>query len=192
MQIKPLHLLISGGAIALAAAHVAFPGVDIDAVVIALLAIALAPWLAPIIESLELPGGWKIKYRDVQAAGEKVVAGSDTPAATEVTTEIRRYLEVAGQDANLALVQLRIEIERRLRKIAEKNGIVDSRRSLLSLVRDLQRRDIVTGMSMMGLQELIMFGNQAAHGATVDPRAAGWALEAAPEILGALDAKMGE
>ncbi|MCH7998991.1 MAG: hypothetical protein IIA91_05885 [Chloroflexi bacterium] len=107
-----------------------------------------------------------------------------------MTPETRRYLEVAGQDANLALVQLRIEIERRLRKVAEKHGVDDSRRSLLSLVRDLQRRDIVTGMSMMGLQELIMFGNQAAHGATVDPRAAGWALEAAPEILGALDAML--
>ncbi|MGB5756312.1 MAG: hypothetical protein WBM50_05310, partial [Acidimicrobiales bacterium] len=58
-----LSVGLSGAAVALAVLHVAFPDIEIDAVTVALLAIATVPWLAPLLKTIELPGGWKFELR---------------------------------------------------------------------------------------------------------------------------------
>lgn len=61
-----LSILITVGALALAAVHVVRPQLNIDAVTIALVVLASIPWLAPIIKSVTLPGGLGFELRDVQ------------------------------------------------------------------------------------------------------------------------------
>jgi len=55
----------------LAALHVLLPDLRIDGTAIALLALGLVPWLAPLLKSVELPGGVKIELRELEKAQEK-------------------------------------------------------------------------------------------------------------------------
>jgi hypothetical protein len=58
--------LISSCAILLAVVHMVRPNLRIDAVTLALVVVAIAPWLAPVFKSVELPGGWKFEYQEIQ------------------------------------------------------------------------------------------------------------------------------
>jgi hypothetical protein len=64
---------VSGMAVAAAVAHVIWPAAKIDANTVLLLAIALVPWLGILLESLELPGGLKLKYRALEERVDKSV-----------------------------------------------------------------------------------------------------------------------
>jgi hypothetical protein len=128
--------LVAGIAIVL---HLVFPQVQLDLPTMVLALVAIAPWLAPIFKSVELPGGFKIELQDVQRATLRVttspepasepIAGSAEPEAAEQSVTpmaTRGYFEtrlanleaLAKQDPNLSLVALRIEIESTLRAIA--------------------------------------------------------------------------
>jgi hypothetical protein len=67
-----LALAISVAALLIAAVHLVWPGLEIDAVTLVLLAIAAVPWLAPIFKSIELPGGWKFEYQQIQEQVKEV------------------------------------------------------------------------------------------------------------------------
>lgn len=57
-------LLVSAAAVALALTHAALPTVPIDWVTVALVVIALLPWVAPLFKTIELgPGGVKLETR---------------------------------------------------------------------------------------------------------------------------------
>lgn len=142
------------------------------------------PWLTSLIESAKLPGGWEIRFRDLQDAGRQVSAGQRTRKRSPDPDAI---LEVVSQpDPNLALVGLRIEIERRIRRFAEL-GRVDRRQPLSRLLLDLYRLGILPGSVYEGLKEIVAAGNQAAHGARVEPEVSDWALAHGPDILAVLD-----
>lgn len=96
------------------------------------------------------------------------------------------FLGIAELDPNIALVALRIEIERRLRTLGKLFEIVPTR-SLRDLLKELLLREVLPGNVAGSLSELIAFGNQAAHGAYVDPGATEWALENGKSILSYLD-----
>ncbi|MFD5830165.1 hypothetical protein [Lentzea sp. NPDC060358] len=61
-------------AIAAAAVHVVWPSAKIDSTTVLLLGLALVPWLGTLLESLELPGGLKLKYRQLEERVEQVAA----------------------------------------------------------------------------------------------------------------------
>jgi hypothetical protein len=69
------------------------------------------------------------------------------------------------------------------------HGIPESR-PLTRLVEDLRKQGVLDDSSVAGLRELVMAGNQAAHGAEVAPNAATWAIDYGPQVLAALDAKL--
>jgi hypothetical protein len=54
-------------ALCLAVCHVLWPHLKIDTIVLVLLGAALLPWLAPLIGTIEAPGGWKVQFRELQA-----------------------------------------------------------------------------------------------------------------------------
>ncbi|MCZ6528930.1 MAG: hypothetical protein O6949_01180 [Chloroflexi bacterium] len=63
--------IITGLALALAAVHLLVPDIKIDAITIALLILAMAPWLAPLLKTIELPGGWKFEFRELKEKVEQ-------------------------------------------------------------------------------------------------------------------------
>jgi hypothetical protein len=181
-----LKLAITVSALACVAARIIWPDLKIDAITLGLLVVAVLPWLAALIESAKFPGGWEVKFRDVQQAGAKVTGSPEAAAAAAPTQQTNDFLASLSRDPNLALVGLRIEIEKRLRRLARQHGIPENQPPT-RLVRELQSTGALSHPTVSGLQELIMAGNQAAHGARVQEGVAEWAAEYGPQVLSALD-----
>jgi len=164
------------------------------------------PWLAPVIKSIELPGGFKIEVQDIKAATDKVTSGAppgellphsqlappQTPLPAPPPDPFSLIAEIAEKDPNLALVAFRIELEKRLVTLAEQNGISETKRGAGFRLRQLQAKRTIPLSVASGLSELIALGNQAAHGASVSPDAAQWVLEVGPSVLGLLDGSIRE
>lgn len=160
-----------------------WPKIKIDVITLGLLIVAILPWLSTILESAKFPGGWEVKFRDLQKAASHVTAGTKlkSTAAAEPS-----FVSIAGQDPNLALVGLRIEIEKRLRELAVKHGLPE-RQPLRRMFNELRNRKVLDSQEIWGLDELIIAGNNAAHGAKVQNSVAEWAIEMGPKVLTVLD-----
>ena len=127
--------------------------------------------------------GWEIKFRDLQEAGQRISGGQKVASSAD----LGGYLAaISQQDPNLALVGLRIEIEKRIRRLAERNQI-NTKQPLSRLLRELHRHEALPQVVSSGLEEIVMAGNQAAHGARVEPTVSDWALTYGPDILAVLD-----
>lgn len=98
-------------ALGVAVAHLVAPDLKIDNVTVALLVIAIVPWLRDLFTSIELPGGLRVEFRDVEQrieaaeamADAALVAGGEGAGATddpEALEDVRRlaaeYLSVRG------------------------------------------------------------------------------------------------
>jgi hypothetical protein len=172
-----------------------WPKLSLDLTSTILLVIGVIPWLAPVIKSVELPGGFKIEVQDLKAATEKIVESDTEPikarsaniAKPEQVESFTTLRQLAEQDPNLALVGFRIEIERRLNVLAVKHDLVTHQKSAGQLLRVLQAKELIPSAMASGLADLIALGNQAAHGAEVSSNAARWLLDTAPEVLKEVD-----
>ena len=183
---RSLKAAISVIAVLVALAHLIWPHIAIDAITFGLLVVALLPWLAPLVKSVELPGGLKVELQEVQKAAEKAKeAGLLTQSADTPKIE-HTFLTVAQSDPNLALAGFRIEIERRLVALCEKNGIATKNRGLGHLLRSLDEQRVLTPAQSSAIADLASLLNSATHGAKVEPEAAQWALDIAPELLESL------
>lgn len=189
---KLLRAGISIAAVIIAIGHILWPSVAIDAITLTLLAIALIPWLGPLFKSVELPGGLKVEFRElerVRAEAENV--GLIQREALPSPAAAYPFESVASEDPNLALAGLRIEIERRLKRLAEARHL--SQRSSTSvgyLIRSLDEANVLSPEERSVLDDLIGLLNRAVHGADVDSRAAAWALEIGPQLLASLDRRI--
>jgi hypothetical protein len=99
------------------------------------------------------------------------------------------YLSIVDQDPNLALVGLRIEIEKRLRTLSQLSG-EPAQSSLAQITGMLAAKGVLEPQAAIGLRDLIALGNQAAHGRTVSTDVALSAADYAPGVLRALDNKI--
>jgi hypothetical protein len=183
MKHKWMRWMISVCAAGVAAAHLVWPAATIDGVTATLLLVAVLPWLQPLFKSLELPGGVKVEFQELQSVAERADAAGllATPGASY------SFLQVATSDPNLALAGLRIELERRLEQLAHSRGGEDAPRGIGNLLRYLNLKQLIGGAERAVLSDLVALLNSAVHGARVDAEAAQWALEIGPRILQALD-----
>ncbi|GAA3663147.1 hypothetical protein GCM10022420_047360 [Streptomyces iranensis] len=103
--------VVSCVAIAVAVTHVLAPDLKIDNVTVALLVVAVVPWLRDLLNSIELPGGVRLEFKEAVErrieAAERIAdaalvgSGDDGPEAdggATALTDVRRlaaeYLEV--------------------------------------------------------------------------------------------------
>jgi hypothetical protein len=180
-----LKLIITLISLVFIVLHLRFPEIRIDLVTTILLIIAILPWFSTLIESAEFPGGWKVKFRDVESAGNKITG--EEKSKKQISK--KSYYKIREEDPNLALVGLRIEIEKKVRALASSNKI-DENLSLTILLQELRHARIIDNEFYGGTSELIKAGNKAAHGAKVESQIADWAFEKGPSILNALDQKL--
>ncbi len=198
-----LRIGITIASIAAIIGRIVFPNIKIDSITLGLLFAAILPWLSSLIESAEFPGGWKIKFRDIKKAVE-TAAVIDTEAlsqswknigVTEGAEEVKEkealdsFYDILEQDANLGLVALRINIEKKLRKLARKYKI-EEHRSLDRILNDLVKKGILESSTVHGLKNLIAVGNRAVHGAKVEYDVANWAANESGKFLYFLDRKI--
>ena len=137
---QKIKLTITAIAVLIAAAHIIFPKINIDIITVVLVALAIIPWLEPLFKSVELPGGLKLEFQDLQKLEDEAKKAGLIKQEDEQKTETPKkeitshpFVEIAAQNQELALVSLRIEIEKRLRDIAAKYGIETKRFSILNL-----------------------------------------------------------
>ncbi|AFU99923.1 DUF4145 domain-containing protein [Simiduia agarivorans] len=162
----------------LATGHLFVDGFAVDSVAIVLLVLAVLPWLLPYLKSLELPGGIIIELKDVKEAIDKVASNGEVEAATAPQ----------NIDPQLALVALRIDIERLIRSYQTDIGNKNS--SLSIRVQVLANEGVLSQEVAAGILEIIRLGNAAAHGAEVDRDAAEFVLFKSNTIIRQLEAQL--
>lgn len=191
MKKKTIQISITVGALLIAAIHLIWPALTIDGVVAVLILVAIIPWVSPLFKSLELPGGLKFEFQELQKVEKqaKEVGLIKEEASRSLPIEYP-FISVAETDPNLALAGLRIEIEKRLRKLAAENKIEFSRRGLRGLMNDLSSNQLLTKGEKSTLEDMIVTLNNAAHGENFDLRASNWVIENGPKILASLDGKI--
>jgi hypothetical protein len=183
-----ISIVVSIIAVSLTILHVIAPNY-VDYITILLFIVIVIVWL-PNIKSIEFPGGPKLEFHKIKDAVDEVI-GDKEPNVID-SKEKPVYEQIFEIDPNLSLVYFRIEIERRVRELAENNGIHTERRGLSLILRELQGNNIMSSdISAHGLIELIQFGNQAAHGIEVPKDAAKFMLDAGPKIIAILDEVIG-
>jgi len=188
---RKTQIVITVVAVALAVGHLIWPDLRIDGITLILLLVAAVPWLLPLFKSVELPGGVKLEFQELQATEQRAAQAGllDEPAAPQPNHEYS-FQVVADEDPNLALAGLRIEIERRLGRLAEGAGLGSTKMSVGRLLRLLSDQEILTGEQRSVLEEMVGLLNSAAHGAVADARSAEWALHVGPRLLATLDKRV--
>lgn len=157
-------------------------------------AIILAAFVAAAIVQRVLRGRYEFKlgFLDVPAITEDDVA----QAGNKIVDEIGASEEAAAPpeppiaqgDPGLQLVALRIEIEKKVRRLLTDRGIDASRLSLNQMIRELELREVISAVVATALSDLVATANLAAHGAIVTEGAGRWATTQGPSVLAALDA----
>ncbi len=192
ISMDKLRKYISLGALILALLHLIWPSLSIDTITLILIIIAILPWLSPLIKSFEIPGGWKVEFQDLihtssraETAGLLALKSSDE--------ELFSFQTIAKQDANLALAGLRIEIEKRLMRLAIANNLNAQKNRPMGigqLLGVLTKEKILTDEERAILADMINLLNSAVHGAKVDSRSANWAIDIGPRLLTSLDERV--
>jgi len=184
-----LRLVISIGALAIAGVHLLWPNLAIDGITVMLFVVALLPWLAPIFKSIEFPGGGKVEFQELQQAGQRAEQAGLLVPVTSTNANIPEFTfqRVAQEEPNLALAGLRIEIEKRLVAIAERNHIDVRNRGIGQLLRLLSDKNVLGQQERSVLADLTGLLNSAVHGASVDQKTVLWAMDIGPRLLAALD-----
>ena len=99
-------------------------------------------------------------------AGSVPITGRFEATFQRATVEAQAHVQEWSEDPNLALVGVRIGIERRVRVIAGLLGL-DEHQPLARLVNEIHERGIFPESFSDGLTRLVEYGNAAAHGATI-------------------------
>jgi uncharacterized protein YecT (DUF1311 family) len=195
---RKTQLSITVSAVLVGLIHLFFPDLKIDAIFITLIIISIIPWLEPLLKSIELPGGLKVEFQDFKKLEDELkIAGlikSDEKVKikeiTKTKSETFSFIEIAEQNEELALVGFRIEIEKRLRSLADKYSIESNRYSVTRLIETLAKEEILTIAEKTSLIDIISTLNKASHGMEYDQRSANWVIENGPKILESLDEKL--
>jgi hypothetical protein len=186
---KRLRQIVSLGALLVALAHVIWPNLAIDAITLVLIMLAIIPWLAPLIKSLELPGGLKLEFQELQAAGIRAESAGLLSAKPSKKGQEFSFQSISEQDPNLALAGLRIEIEKRLSTLASVYKI-NNAKGVRPLLNALTENEVLTNEERSILSDMVNMLNAAVHGAIVDKQAAQWAISTGPRLLISLDERV--
>lgn len=196
---RKTQLFITCSAILVGLIHLFFPSLKIDAIFITLIIVAIVPWLEPLLKSVELPGGLKVEFQDLKKIEDEAKkAGLIKPenehaeldTDTNVNVDTYSFIEIAEKNQELALVGFRIEVEKRLRNLADKYSIESNKFSITKLIEALNNKEIITKAEAKSLKDIVHTLNYAAHGMDYDIRNANWVIENGPKILESLDEKL--
>lgn len=195
---RKTQIFITVAAVIVGLGHLLLPNLKIDAIFITLIIVAIIPWLEPLLKSVELPGGIKVEFRDLKKLEDEAIKAGlirEAPFSKKVlklksNPDTYSFIEIAEKNQELALVSLRIEIEKRLRNLADKYSIESNKFSIGRLIDTLAQNEILTQAEMASLKDMISTLNHASHGLEYDLRNANWVIEYGPKILESLDEKL--
>jgi len=194
--LKTIASLVALGILLL---HQFHPRVDIDAISLSLVVLIVLPWLLKYVKSIDV-GGVKIDLERLMSATDKIDLSATPKTASlllkgypptvrvgpaDETLEALRA--ISATHPNLVLVEFRVQIELRIRRLARAKKILNERVPLNRLIRALISTEVIDPRTGSGILEIVALGNQAAHNADVSEEAANWVLDVGPEIISQLD-----
>ena len=138
-----IRLIVTLAALTFAAVHLMRPAMKIDGVLLALLAVAVLPWLGSIFESVE-GAGWKVTYRELQQKMEDTQRELDTTKGEVASARQRaEFMESTGV---LGLRPGSPHYEMR-QLISRYDGLRESMRS--GPVRTMEMTDVVRHLTLL-------------------------------------------
>lgn len=198
-EARRLQIIITVTALTLAIVHIIYPNISIDAVTTALFFIAVAPWLYPLFKSVELPGGVKFEFQDLENIMERAKrnglvefrGGGGHPYLEEFS-----FLYAAkNNEMNLAFSGLRLEIEKKLYELAMNYDLLDAIPYEISIKTDdlLDRLSDVKALSMnesLIIKKLMQILNAGSHESISDDRAMEIIMSDGPGVIWALETRI--
>jgi hypothetical protein len=194
MKEHALKISISVSACVFLIAHLVWPSLKVDAIALTLFGIAIIPWLGNVFKSVEMPGGLKFEFQDfANAAKVAEASGLLAPQKIAITEQTRSdvtYWDLLDTYPRLAVIGLRIDIEIRLRELADRNSITDQQASATALTRQLGRLGVLTGPESVALLGILASLNSVVHGAEITRANAEQVLEVGKRLIGFLDERL--
>lgn len=195
-SVKRIQVAISLAAVVLIFVHLIWPNLKIDAVTVLLVVLAVMPWLTPLFKSLEIPGGLRFEFQELERVEKEAKeAGLVTDKPINNKSEYT-FIEIAEAYPQLALASLRIEIEKSLKILAQKTKVACSEclnskaHGAGYLIRDLYHKGVLSQQERSVLGDMLGTLNKAVHDEEVDERTAQWVIHIGPQILDSLRKKI--
>ncbi len=188
-----ISILISGFAIFLLIIHVFVPAMTIDIITITLFLIAIIPWVGQIFKSIKLPGGFQVDYQDLEKISRELESTDLVAEPTEGPPDYEQIYDqmtIQSLSPSLQLANLRIEIEKRLRHLAELYGLDVNRRPLNQVITSLFQSEALSRGDLEVLRQLLRILNPAIHGEEIEEPVFLWALDEGPRLLAGLDRRI--
>jgi hypothetical protein len=192
---QTIRLIITIVAVVTTAAHLVFPSLKIDAITVSLIAMAIIPWLEPLFKSVGLPGGITFQFHDLDKITADAEEAGLIPGAKNITQESftmtdNNFIELAKHNPELAPISLRIEIEKKLRKIAVAHSIDSKNYSAGQLIDLLQQKLVLSEDEGIVLRRLINNMSYPVRQSPHDPQLAAWVIENGIYVVNSLEKKM--
>jgi hypothetical protein len=88
---------ITATAVVAGLAHILWPTLTIDSITVALIIVAVAPWLAPIFKSLEMPGGFKVEWQNQGTTANPPLPQGNVSNPRELSGDAKKVLATLWQ-----------------------------------------------------------------------------------------------
>lgn len=157
----------------------------VDGITVLIYIILSLPLLAPYLKRAKFPGAefefkeniketQKIVQRSIEKAKEDEKTGKSKilPFKTFRVSAVKRLLELES-DPVLSLAALRIEIERKLRLVADFLKLSERERMpLFKIIEVLGKKEMLSSEQMTALRKIVIMCNKAIHGSLISKREA--------------------
>jgi hypothetical protein len=158
--------------------HLVIGNSNVDTTTLGLLTLLAALAILPFARSITFPGGTKVELLSAlseagSAVGELKKAEPSialTPAPVSLPTSERAvWRDLLDSDPAIALAGLRIEIERRVRRLAEGQGVPADRlrRPIAALLREPAVRELMEPPEITAILEVVYVCNRAVHAESI-------------------------
>jgi hypothetical protein len=184
-------IAISAISASILVAHLVWPSIKFDAAALFLISVCVIPWLGGIFKSIQLPGGTKVEFREklIKALKKFESEGPLQESQTPISDPL--YIEILARDPNLALAGLRIEIERKLRDIANLlNPDGPTKLNLSQMVESIGKEGLFTPKQTEAMHGILRSLNRVVHGSTVPLKDAEEIMPQGKRLLAALDKRI--
>lgn len=189
-----IKIIVTTIATLVAAAHLIFPKINIDITIVFLLGIAILPWLESLFKSVGLPGGLQFQFHDLSRVETEaknaglITSGKNLESLT--LSPSNSFVETVQENKNLALLTLRIEIEKKLREIAAGKQLSTSAQTAAGLIDLLGEKNIFSYKEAAVLQNMLAVLNRGAYQMEQDEKTAQWVIDNGPSIISNLAKKI--
>ena len=164
----------------------------VDVLTVLILFVISIPFVAQFLRKAKFPGA-EFEFKEEIRETEKLVQRSVEEAQRSrsegkkfvpfETFKLSSVKELLNSDPVLALAALRIEIERKLRLLANSLDLrVNDNRSLSALTASIRRQELLSSDQVAALQRIISMCNKAVHGYAVSEAEAREIMELAEDL----------